>query len=163
MLLNDLRSRCHNRITGTLLLAFHPVRFVVSSRVLRTVKSRRIPTAGLWTQWLSSIPPRSMHPGVSHLTHRSTARTGTRECSLQTQTVQSVPSPLAAGGPVGVETQLQCAVTLHPLAVISAASFLGPSSRPILMMQATCSFFAMSMVAVHGAHSFSITVLQGKL
>jgi hypothetical protein len=44
------------------------------------------------------INPTSMHPGASHLTRRSTARIGIKECSLQTQTVQSVQSLLAVAG-----------------------------------------------------------------
>src|SRR6185437_13830886 len=104
-----------------------------------------------------------MHPGVSHLTHRLMAQIVTRACSLLIQTAQSVQSLLAVAGWVVAETPLQCAVTLHPLADISAASFSALFSRQISTMQATCSFFAMSMVAVHGADCFSIAGLQGKL
>ena len=104
-----------------------------------------------------------MHPGASHLTRRSMAQTVTRVCSSLTQTVQSLQSLLAVAGWVVAEIQLQCAVMLHPLADISAASFSALSSHPTLMMRAMSSFFAMSTAAIHGAHCFSIGLLPGKL
>src|SRR6266513_1425710 len=105
-----------------------------------------------------------MRPGASHLTRKSMAQTAIKVCSLLIQTAQSVRSLLAVAGSVVVETQLQCAVMLHPSVDISVASFpKTPFSHLILMMQATYSSSAMSMAATHDEHCSFIRLLPGKL